>query len=49
MPSVNVTIPAGDDEAAQQLAAAIRDAAEINYTNVEGDMVTVTVGNVTVS
>ena len=48
MASVRVTLPSQNMDEAVALASAIRDAATMQYTNVEGNTVNVTVGDVEV-
>jgi hypothetical protein len=49
MAAVNVTIPAESDAQAAEVAAAIREAGTLEFTNIQGDQVNITVGDVTVS
>ena len=49
MASVKLTLQAENQERAAEIAAAIREAGTLQYTNVEGNTVNVTVGDVEAS
>ena len=49
MAAVNVTFPMESEEKAAEVAAAMREAGTLEFTNVQGDQVNITIGDVSVS